>query len=165
MSYLIKAINSLKPGAEFVVFENDYATIEWHLIDGDAPTKAQIEATKAKIDAAKAKIAEARVKVDAAIKQFEKAKALTQTISNSYKAGGVKGSISAVIASQVGGIRAKLVAEVNTRVNEAITKFINKCPPERDLQRIIKTKIEPPDLTEKIIQNQHDADQKMYQAR
>lgn len=105
-----------------------------------AQTKAQIEATKAKIDAAKAKIAEARAKVDAAIKQFEKAKALTQTISNSYKAGGVKGSISAVIASQVGGIRAKLVAEVNTRVNEAITKFINKCPPERDLQRIIKTK-------------------------
>lgn len=101
---------------------------------------AQVEATKAKVDAAKTKIAEARAKVDAAIRKFEKSKALTQTISNSYKTGGVKGGISAVIASQVGGIRAKLVAEVNTRVNEALTKFVNKCPPEKELQRIIKTK-------------------------
>jgi hypothetical protein len=44
MSYIIKAINNLKPGAEFVVFENDYSTIEWHSIDGAAPTKAQVEA-------------------------------------------------------------------------------------------------------------------------
>jgi len=105
-----------------------------------AQTKAQVEATKAKIEAAKAKIAEARAKVDAAIKKFEKAKALAQAISSSYKAGGVKGSISVIIASQVGNIRAKLIVEVNKRVNEAIAKFLNKCPPEKELQRIIKTK-------------------------
>ena len=105
-----------------------------------AQAKAQVEAAKAKVDAAKAKIAEARAKSDAEIRKFEKSKALAQTITNAYKAGGIKGGISAVIASQVGSIRAKLVAEVNTRVNEAISKFANKCPPEKELQRIIKTK-------------------------
>ena len=44
MSYLIKAINNLKPNAEFVVHDGDYSNIEWHSIEGVAPTKAAIEA-------------------------------------------------------------------------------------------------------------------------
>lgn len=102
--------------------------------------KAQVAATKAKIEAAKAKIEEAKAKVQATIDKLNKAKALAQSITDSYKAGGIKGGISALIASQVGTIRAKLITEVNTRVDEAINKFISQCPPEKELQRIIRTK-------------------------
>lgn len=102
--------------------------------------KAQIEATKAKIEAAKVVVAEAKAKVEVAIRKFEKTKAIARAVADAYKAGGVKGGISAIIASQVGTIRARLIAEVNIRVDEAINKFINQCPPEKELQRIIKTK-------------------------
>jgi len=44
MSYLNKAIQRLKPSAEFSFTENDYATIKWDVLDGTAPTKAQIDA-------------------------------------------------------------------------------------------------------------------------
>ena len=57
MSYLMKAINNLKPGAEFAFTDNDYSTIQWHKIEGDAPTQKQIDdeikaVKKAEADAA-----------------------------------------------------------------------------------------------------------------
>ena len=42
MNYLSKAILRLKPNAEFSHTENDYATIKWDVLDGDAPTQAEI---------------------------------------------------------------------------------------------------------------------------
>ena len=42
-SYLAKAIKKLHPTAEFTFTEADYSSIEWNLLDGDAPTKAQID--------------------------------------------------------------------------------------------------------------------------
>jgi len=51
MSYLIRAINNLKPNAEFSFTDNDYSTIQWHKITGAAPTQAQIDAEIAKIQA------------------------------------------------------------------------------------------------------------------
>lgn len=41
---LIKAIQYLKPGAQFVITDNDYSTIIWHVIDGDSPTQKEIDA-------------------------------------------------------------------------------------------------------------------------
>lgn len=41
---LIEAIRNLKPTAEFVITETDYSTIEWHVLDGTAPTQAEINA-------------------------------------------------------------------------------------------------------------------------
>jgi hypothetical protein len=41
---LVDAIRLLKPESEFVITNNDYATIEWYSIEGTAPTKAQIDA-------------------------------------------------------------------------------------------------------------------------
>jgi hypothetical protein len=38
MSYLSRAIQSLKPGAEFSFHDEDYSTIKWDVLDGDAPT-------------------------------------------------------------------------------------------------------------------------------
>lgn len=42
MSYLVKAIKKLKPTAEFSFIEDDYSTIKWDVLDGDAPTQAEI---------------------------------------------------------------------------------------------------------------------------
>jgi hypothetical protein len=44
MTTLSSAILSLKPSAEFVIREDDYSTIQWHKLDGDAPTLAQVKA-------------------------------------------------------------------------------------------------------------------------
>ena len=43
MSYLVKAIKQLHPEAEFTFTEEDYSTIEWHILYGNAPTLAEIE--------------------------------------------------------------------------------------------------------------------------
>jgi hypothetical protein len=38
MSYLARAIQNLKPGAEFSFIEEDYSTIKWDVLEGTAPT-------------------------------------------------------------------------------------------------------------------------------
>ena len=42
--YLTKAIKKLKPTAEFSYSDNDYSTIKWDVLDGDAPTQKEIDA-------------------------------------------------------------------------------------------------------------------------
>jgi hypothetical protein len=44
MSNLVKAIHKLKPNSEFRFENDDYSTIEWIVIDGDAPTQKEIDA-------------------------------------------------------------------------------------------------------------------------
>ena len=60
-NYLTKAILKLKPNSEFTFQEDDYATINWIVLKGDAPTQAQIddaiEQVKADEIAAEAKAA------------------------------------------------------------------------------------------------------------
>lgn len=51
-NYLTEAIRLLKPNAEFAFSDNDYSTIEWHVLDGEAPTKAEIDAAIEQIKAA-----------------------------------------------------------------------------------------------------------------
>ena len=41
---LVEAIRNLKPTSEFVITEADYSTIQWHILDGDAPTQAEVNA-------------------------------------------------------------------------------------------------------------------------
>ncbi len=43
MSYLVKAIQKLKPTAEFSFTDNDYSTIKWDVLEGNAPTQAEID--------------------------------------------------------------------------------------------------------------------------
>ena len=43
MSYLVSAIQSLRSGAEFSFTDNDYSTIKWDILDGDAPTQKEID--------------------------------------------------------------------------------------------------------------------------
>jgi hypothetical protein len=44
MSYLIKAIRKLQPTAEFSFTNDDYSTIKWDVLDGEAPTQKEIDA-------------------------------------------------------------------------------------------------------------------------
>lgn len=42
-NYINDAIRKLKPNAEFTFSNNDYSTIEWIALEGEAPTQAQID--------------------------------------------------------------------------------------------------------------------------
>lgn len=44
MDYLDRAILKLKPNSQFTYSNRDYSTIQWHVIEGKAPTKTEIEA-------------------------------------------------------------------------------------------------------------------------
>jgi ABC-type metal ion transport system substrate-binding protein len=44
MDYLVKAIRKLKPSSEFSFENQDYSTINWIVLDGDAPTQSEIDA-------------------------------------------------------------------------------------------------------------------------
>jgi hypothetical protein len=39
-----QAIRNLAPNSEFSIKENDYSTIEWIILEGKAPTQAEINA-------------------------------------------------------------------------------------------------------------------------
>lgn len=42
-NYLVAAIRKLKPNSEFSFSNNDYSTIKWDILDGDAPTQKEID--------------------------------------------------------------------------------------------------------------------------
>ena len=50
-NYLTEAIRQLHPRAEFSYSNNDYSTIKWDVLDGDAPTQAEIDAAIEQIKA------------------------------------------------------------------------------------------------------------------
>ena len=64
MDYLDQAILKLKPNSEFTYFDRDYSSIQWHVLDGEAPSKAQIDAAieQIKIDNEQEKITKAEIK-------------------------------------------------------------------------------------------------------
>ena len=49
--YLVEAIKKLKPTAEFSLIDNDYSTIKWDVLEGKAPTQAQIDSAIEKVKA------------------------------------------------------------------------------------------------------------------
>jgi hypothetical protein len=63
MSYLAKAIKLLKPTAEFSYIEEDYSTIDWQILEGDAPTLAEIDEAIEQVKLNE--VAEAQAKADA----------------------------------------------------------------------------------------------------
>lgn len=42
-NYLVDAIKLLKPNAEFSFINNDYSTVKWDVLDGDAPSQKEID--------------------------------------------------------------------------------------------------------------------------
>ena len=69
---LAKAIKFLKPNSEFRFQEADYSTIEWDVLEGDAPTLAQVEAAHIAVEEAEAQAQAAReAKRTAALAKLE----------------------------------------------------------------------------------------------
>lgn len=60
MSDLAKAIKLLHPEAEFSYTDNDYSTIKWDVLEGNAPTQKEIDAAIKTVQANE--IAEAETK-------------------------------------------------------------------------------------------------------
>jgi hypothetical protein len=67
MNYLAKAIRSLNPTAEFSYDNDDYSTINWIVLDGDAPTQKQIDDEIKRIKATEITEAEAKATQKAAL--------------------------------------------------------------------------------------------------
>jgi hypothetical protein len=67
LTYLINAIRLLKPTSEFVIRDNDYSTIEWHILEGDAPTQAEIDDAIEQVKANEAAETEAKTAQKAAL--------------------------------------------------------------------------------------------------
>ena len=70
MNYLSEAIRKLRPNAEFSYTDDDYSTVKFDVIKGDAPTQAEIdEAIKQlKADEAQSKLDKAAKKTAAEAK-------------------------------------------------------------------------------------------------
>lgn len=51
---LIKAIQSLRPGAEFTIVNEDLSTVVWNSSDVTTPTQAEVNAKIAELEAADA---------------------------------------------------------------------------------------------------------------
>jgi hypothetical protein len=62
-NYLAAAIKKLKPTAQFSFSDNDYSTIKWDVLEGDAPT--QVEIDKAIKDVKAQEIKDEKAKVEA----------------------------------------------------------------------------------------------------
>lgn len=67
MKNLVEAIKSLKPSSEFSFTDNDYSTIKWDILDGTAPTQAQIDAEISRMAAAEIQEAQATATAKAAL--------------------------------------------------------------------------------------------------
>lgn len=66
MSYLVKAIKKLRPTAEFSFQKDDYSTIKWDVLEGNAPTQVEIDQAieQVKTEEARAEITKAQAKAD-----------------------------------------------------------------------------------------------------
>lgn len=66
-NYLVAAIRKLKPNSEFSFTDNDYSTINWIVLDGDAPTQAEIDVAIEQVKADEIAQAEAKATEKAAL--------------------------------------------------------------------------------------------------
>jgi hypothetical protein len=67
MNYLVRAIRKLKPTAEFSFSNNDYSTIKWDVLEGIAPTQAEIDVAIEQIKAEEAQAAATKATAKAAL--------------------------------------------------------------------------------------------------
>ena len=67
MDYLSKAIKYLKPTSEFSFTNDDYSTIKWDVLKGDAPTQAEIDDAISQIKADEAAELESKANQKAAL--------------------------------------------------------------------------------------------------
>ena len=96
---------------------------------------------QAKFEEQKKRVEELKAKAEAAAKRAKEIQQRLKELQAVYRAGGsVKGGISAIVASQVGNIRAMLVVQVQKNVLAMLNKFSSQCPDPNTLKKIIKTR-------------------------
>jgi hypothetical protein len=67
MNHIVKAIHKLKPNSQFQFTDNDYSTIKWEVLEGNAPTQAEIDAAIEEVKADEIAYAEAKATAKAAL--------------------------------------------------------------------------------------------------
>ena len=67
MEDIVKAIKLLKPTAEFSFTNNDYSTIVWDVLEGDAPTVKELQAAIKQVKANDIAAADAAAAAKAAL--------------------------------------------------------------------------------------------------
>jgi hypothetical protein len=67
VDYLTKAIRQLKPTAQFSYQNNDYSTIKWDVLEGEAPSQPEIDAAIEQVKADEIAEAEAKATQKAAL--------------------------------------------------------------------------------------------------
>jgi len=67
ISYLSAAIKKLRPNAEFSFTNEDYSTIQWDVLEGEAPTQSEIDAAIVQVKADEVAEAEAKAAQKAAL--------------------------------------------------------------------------------------------------
>jgi hypothetical protein len=65
--YLEKAILKLKPNSEFRIENNDFATIEWFVLQGKAPTQSEVDEAIEQVKADEITEAEAKAQAKAVL--------------------------------------------------------------------------------------------------
>ena len=96
--------------------------------------KAQFEETVAKFEAYKAKAEAAAARAKEIKRRLEETRQLIRATPPT------KAGIAGIIAIQIGSMRGVIVAQVQQRVLEALSKFANECPNAKELQKVIKAK-------------------------
>lgn len=101
----------------------------------------KIREAQAKFEEQKKRVEALKAKAEAAAKRARQIQQRLKELQAVYRAGGsVKGGISAIVASQVGNIRAMLIVQIQERVLAMLIKFAKECPDPKTLQKIIKTR-------------------------
>ena len=67
MDYLNKAIRKLKPNSEFSFTNDDYSTIKWDVLEGIAPTQAEIDVAIEQVKTEEAQVEAAKATAKAAL--------------------------------------------------------------------------------------------------
>jgi hypothetical protein len=75
--YLSAAIRKLRPSAEFAFSNRDYSTVEWFVLEGDAPTQAEIDSAIEQVKTNEAAEAEAKAQAKASAEAKLEALGLT----------------------------------------------------------------------------------------
>lgn len=96
---------------------------------------------QAKFEENKKKIEQAIAKAEALKKKAKTARERALQLKATFKATkSIKGGIAAIIASQVGNMRATLVVQVQKNILNILNKFSDKCPTQAELERLLKTR-------------------------
>jgi hypothetical protein len=111
------------------------------LVNNIDRAREQAQEAQKKLIELKSRVAKAQAKAELANKRAKQLRETLRALRASRNKGGLlKASLAAVVASQIGTVRAALVVQVQKRVADILLKFTTGCPSNRELQKIIKTR-------------------------